>query len=211
MRILAHCKSLEERRAFMMGYAFALGCKYAKSYTTDAIPRKYIIFRRAKNKTIAINKKTHEVSGVLEDITKAKKSIPDFNAFVENNPKLKNKNTAKVATTYLLKFYKNKTIDKPKGLNNCDKLIFTSKGLKETGSKINQDKLKILPYLEYIYKTGHEVGQADNYHNPNSNVKFHYTQKIVKLKNEIFRVTLAAKQVGKNAVFSHYMVDKADK
>lgn len=75
---------------------------------------------------------------------------------------------------------------------------------------LNPDKAKILPYLEYIYKTGKEVGARGNYHDISRNVNFHYTQKIIKISGEILRVTLVAKQVGSASYFSHYFVDKAD-
>ena len=205
----------KEKLAYAVGLAFALGFILAlkkRRLTCDEIPKNRVIFRWSKkaNHRIAIDPTTRVVSGVCDPLTPKKTSIPSFEGFIDNNPKLKNLSFSRKAKLYLFKFFKDKKIQNPKGLPGCKVLIFSGKGLKETANGLNQDKVRVLPYLEYIYKTGKEVGVRGNYHDSNKNTVFHYTQKIVKIEGKVLRVTLVSKQAGNSAYFSHYYVDKAD-
>lgn len=205
----------KEKTAYIVGMAVAIGFKlglHKQGLSFDEIPKDRVIFRwsRKAKKRIAIDPETGEVSGVCEHLTPNKATGPSLEGFIGNNPKLKNLKFSRQARLYLYKYYKDKKIENPKGLKGCKVLIFTGAGLKETANGLNPDKAKILPYLEYIYKTGKEVGYCGNYHDSSKNINFHYTQKIIKISDEILRVTLVAKQVGSAAYFSHYFVDKAD-
>lgn len=205
----------KEKTAYIVGMAVAIGFKLGlrkQGLSFDEIPKDRVIFRwsRKAKKRIAIDPETGEVSGVCEHLTPNKATGPSLEGFIGNNPKLKNLKFSRQARLYLYKYYKDKKIQNPKGLNGCKVLTFTGTGLKETANDLNQDKVKILPYLEYIYKTGKEVGVKENYHDSSKNTKFHYTQKIVKIDGKVLRVTVVSKQAGTSAYFSHYIVTKAD-
>ena len=195
---------MNKAKAFIFGYVYALGYVYGLKLkiTND----EEIEFRKTKdNQTIAI--KNHKVVGGAGSSVGPDK-LPTFEYFSKSD-KVKNLSLTKRVVRYLKESYTTPII-KPKGLTGCDKLIFSTNGIKETASHINEDKLKVLPYLGYIYRTGHEIGKAKDYHNPSNQVIIHYTQKTLKIDNDFYRVTLISKQAGKVAEFSHYAIDEAD-
>lgn len=196
---------MNKAKAFIFGYVYAFGYVYGLKLkiTND----EEIEFRKTKdNQTIAI--KNHKVVGGAGSSVGPDK-LPTFEYFSKSE-EVKNLSTTKRIIKYLKEYY-SVPIIKPKGLTGCDKLIFSTNGIKETASHINDRKIKVLPYLAYIYRTGHEVGVIRDYHRSDNTTVIHYTQKTLKIGNEFYKVTLISKQAGKVAEFSHYAIDKADK
>lgn len=201
--------------AYDLGFAFARGFiagLIRRGLQTDDIPDNLVIFRKAKNgKTIAINKNTGEVSGVCENLDEVEPSRPTFNDYLASKPELQGLPPYKQARAYLFDHYQNMKIKNPQGLKGCTELEFSGAGLRKTARDLNPDKLKVLPYLDYIYQTGYETNNKDNYKKSDSNLTFHYTEKNLKIDGEIYRVTMVSKQVGNRAQFTHYDLNKADK
>lgn len=194
---------------FQMGWYYGLGyAAYLREQQSILALDEDVIFRKTKNnQTIAI--KNGKIVGGAGKVV-GPDGLPSFDYFVQSDPDLKNASYTKKVTAYLKANYAGCVIEKPAGLKGCDKLIFTNAGLKETAAHMGKDKEKVLSYLAYIYRTGKEVGKAEDYHRK-STATIHYTQKILKIENQFWKVTLVSKQAGNNvAEFSHYVIDKAD-
>lgn len=118
------------------------------------------------------------------------------------------------ATLYVRKHYVDGVgkIENPKGLPKNTTVIFTGNNARETGNKINSDKMKALPYLEEIYRQGKYLGSSEVDKGKHPNVKlFHYTGGKIKQGSETYHVTLCAKEMKTQKDIRHYMIDKADK
>lgn len=187
--------------AFKRGAAFAMGIRYAQRIKTANDEFKENEHPRDKNgrfKGNNSNKGSFQAHGA-----------PVFKEYLNTHPELKGASFTKKVTAYMRDNYAGKIIDHPAGLKGCNKLIYSNAACKETASHMTERKLKALPYLSYIYKTGREIAQSKDYHQINTAV-IHYTGKVLKIDGVFYIVTLVSKQSGKTAEFSHYVVDKVD-
>ena len=201
------------RKAYLAGLAFYLGVWYGQhksNLTQDAL-----IFRTLKNGVKIAIKDSEVVGGAGYAVGPDK--LPTFDNYA-NQERFKDASPRKIATKYMQEHYQNgikevklHTKLKFNGVE-VSKVVFTGNSCRETSAKINQDKLKILPYIADIYRTGtFSAAQTDVKAEKHKDDKrsYVYTSKIIKIDGKTYNVLLVSRLIPRQDL-QHYAIGKAD-
>lgn len=201
------------KKAFLLGVAFCLGAWFAQNKNTLA--QDVLIFRTLKN-GVKIAIKDGEVVGGAGSAVGSDK-LPTFDNYA-NQERFKGVNSRKIATKYMQEHYqkgiKEVKLSYPLRFDDfiADKVVFTGNSCKETVAKINPDKLKVLPYIADIYRTGNfSDAQNDTKAKKHGDDKrsYVYTRKIIEIDGKTYDVLLVSRLIPRQDL-QHYAIGKAD-
>lgn len=231
MNIITHCKSIEERQAFMMGYAFVLGVMSVRGLAFDANTNNpYWVTTKSghhylidNNGYIQSGRFKNQNVGTLHEEWQKKESnkfsshdyftSPEIRSFYNLHPEHKWKSYKGVLKEYLKNKYSGTKIKSPKGLSVAKIIKFDVVGLSETAARLKSNSDWVLEKLPEIYTKGRYLGSAKPSGAKHSDVKnIHYTQCIFEHNGEIFKVigNVLEKKGGKFD-FVHYAVKPIQK
>ena len=201
------------KKAFLLGVAFCLGAWFAQN--KNNLAQDALIFRTLKN-GVKIAIKDGEVVGGAGSAVGPDK-LPTFDNYA-NQERFKGVNSRKIATKYMQEHYqkgiKEVKLSYPLKFGDliADKVVFTGNSCKETVAKINPDKLKILPYIAELYRTGipQNVKKDLKSEKHNSDGRaYGYVENSIKVNGKLYKVTLVARFIQGQSL-QHYAIGKAD-
>lgn len=213
MRNLYYSSDPELQKAYIIGYAYACGQRAAKHEKRKAMKddaefeAKVKRDKDGKFANSSSNTQKREVSTKKLPEIRLKSTLPTFEV-------QEGKSAAKSATNYMRQYYVNgvKRINNPKGLPENVSVVFSTRGAKETGTRITFNKADVLPHLKEIYQQGQYLGVGkDGLERHPNVVQFHYTGGKVKTENSTYFVTLCSMEYKNDQDIRHYFIDKADK